>query len=183
MSKRMLTSEQIAWVSYISDYIAYDSINNAIVIEKIRCEGFECANTAIAQDFKISENVTLSMVDSNLTALDNLVTTLLMTVSTDATAGDKSVSPINNLDQRFTYNSGIASLTLNAYTGTLLNLDLTFSITFKSGTTPTTITNTLGVYFTGDATSSGVFTPVASKQYDLVIWYDGFGWQGVVRGK
>ena len=94
MSKRMLTSEQIAWVGYISDYITYDAINNAIVFEKIRCEGFECANTAIAQDFEISENVTLSMVDSNLTALDNLVTTLLMTVSTDATAGDKSVSPI-----------------------------------------------------------------------------------------
>ena len=183
MPKRMLTSEQIAWVDYISDYIAYDSINNAIVIEKIRCEGFECANTAIAQDFEISENVTLSMVDVNLTALDNVVTGLLTNVSIDTTAGAKDVSAVNNLDKRFTYASGITSLTLNAYSSSLANLDLTFSIAFLSGTTPTTITNTLGVYFTGDATSSGVFTPVASKQYDLVIWYDGFGWQGVVRGK
>lgn len=183
MSKRMLTSEQIAWVGYISDHIAYDAINNAMVFEKIRCEEFECANTATAQDFKISENVTLSMVDVNLTALDNLVTTLLMNVTTDATAGDKSVSPINNLDKRFTYNSGIASLTLNAYTGALVNLDLTFSITFKSGATATILTNTLGAYFTGDSTSNGVFTPETSKQYDLIIWYDGLGWQGVVRGK
>ena len=56
------------------------------------------------------------------------------------------------------------------------------SIIFKSVATATVITNTAGVYFTGDDCESGVLTPVANKVYELGIWWNGLSFQGVVRG-
>lgn len=132
---------------------------------------------------KATQNATaITALQTRATTIESDVTALKIVVVTDTTAGDKIANPLNNYDYRFGSLSGITSLTINAFGGTLAtNTDVTFSVSFLSGTTATTITNTLGVLFTGDATSGLVFTPLASKQYDIVIWYDMIGWQGVVR--
>lgn len=106
-------------------------------------------------------------------------------VVTDATAGAKSLTltPENSdTEWRYVHSSGIASLAI-ASPGTLASdAEAYYSIVFLSGTTATTITNRLGAYFTGDECEKGVFTPAASKTYDVGIYWNGLTWQAVVRG-
>ena len=103
----------------------------------------------------------------------------------DATSGNKSLSlsaSNSNTEWRYVYASGITSLAL-ASSGAFLNTDEAYyTIMFISGTTATTITNTFGAYFSGDDCVDGVFTPAASKTYDLGIWWNGVKWQAAVRG-
>ena len=105
-------------------------------------------------------------------------------ISVDATSGSKSLMLTldnSNTEWRYTYASGITSLTLA--TGAFSSdVEAYYSIVFKSGTTATTIVNSLGAYFTGDDCVDGIFTPSAVKTYDVGIWWNGMSWQAVVRG-
>lgn len=96
----------------------------------------------------------------------------------DSTTGSKVLAGKNSFEYRYTATDGITSLTLSTISTPVDSYS--FKVIFKSGTTATTITNTLGVYFTGDGCVSGVFTPVASTIYNLQIQYNGFGWVGKV---
>ena len=111
-------------------------------------------------------------------ALDTIVTV-------DVTSGAKSLTftaDNSNNEWRYVYASGITSLTL-ASSGTFANTaEAYYSVVFLSGTTATTITNTLGAYFTGDDCLDGSFNPMSSKTYDVGIWWNGVKWQAVVRG-
>ena len=106
-------------------------------------------------------------------------------ITVDATSGAKSITlqtSNSNTEWRYAYASGITSLTLTS-SGTFSNTtEAYYTITFLSGATATTITNTLGAYFTGDDCVDGVFTPTSSKTYELGIWWNGLKWQAVVRG-
>lgn len=103
----------------------------------------------------------------------------------DATSGAKSISltiDASNSEYRYVYASGITSLAL-ASSGAFSNTDEAYyTVMFISGTTATKITNTFGAYFSGDDCVDGAFTPVASKTYDLGIWWNGVKWQVAVRG-
>lgn len=61
-------------------------------------------------------------------------------------------------------------------------VNFTAQLNFTSGTTPTTFTAPATVTFEGDACSNGVFTPVASKRYSVLIYTDGVNVIGLVMG-
>lgn len=106
-------------------------------------------------------------------------------ITTDATSGAKSItltSANSNNEWRYVYASGITSLTLASSGSFASNIEAYYGVVFISGTTATTITNTLGAYFTGGDCVDGVFTPIPSKKYDVGIWWNGISWQAVVRG-
>lgn len=80
------------------------------------------------------------------------------------------------------YNGGeLASVTL-----TLPNsvpADFIVQVEFTSGTTPTTFTAPNTLYFKGDDCFSGVFTPIASCRYCIMIINDGVNTLGLVYSK
>lgn len=111
--------------------------------------------------------------------------TIIQLTTTSQTTVALQLSPLNNnKEYRYTYTNGLPELTLTLNSSNSFTDDSEFhiSVIFKSGTTATTITNTAGVYFTGDDCDSGVLTPVASKVYEIGIWWNGLSLQGVVRG-
>lgn len=106
-------------------------------------------------------------------------------IITDATSGAKSPNisaGMSNIEYRYLYASGISSLTFNSSDTFLSTTEAYYSIVFKSGSTATTITNTLSIYFKGDDCVNGNFTPVTNKTYELGVWWNGFTWQSIVRG-
>jgi hypothetical protein len=60
--------------------------------------------------------------------------------------------------------------------------NFTAQLNFTSGTTATTFTAPASVTFEGDACSNGVFTPLASKRYSVLIYTDGVNVIGLVMG-
>lgn len=56
------------------------------------------------------------------------------------------------------------------------------SLSFKSGSTATTITYPTGIIWSGFDIKNGQFVPVAGKYYNIVFWRDYFGYNAVVRG-
>lgn len=106
-------------------------------------------------------------------------------ITVDATSGNKNLTftaDTSNSEWRYVYASGITSLALASSGISANTAEAYYSVVFLSGTTATTITNTLGAYFSGDDCVEGVFTPSASKTYDLGIWWNGVKWQVAVRG-
>ena len=61
-------------------------------------------------------------------------------------------------------------------------VDFIAQLNFTSGSTPTTFTAPASVTFEGDACSNGVFTPLASKRYSVLIYTDGVNVIGLVMG-
>lgn len=118
-------------------------------------------------------------------ALANLGAVAKTAITVDAIGGDKSfvlTADKSNSERRYVYATGITSLKL-ASSGTFDSAaEAYYSVVFLSGSTATTITNTLGAYFTGDDCTAGVFTPVANKTYEVDIWWNGLSWQAAVRG-
>lgn len=112
---------------------------------------------------------------------NNVVTnTNVTTITNDSSSGAKTLVGVNNYEYRYTYASGITSLTLSAITSPLVDEEYAFAFSFYSGATATTIVNTLGAYFSGDDCVLGVFTPVVSKTYSVVVAWNGTGWFGNV---
>lgn len=77
----------------------------------------------------------------------------------------------------------VTSLTLSFPGG--LTLGTPFyrsSLSFKSGSTATTITYPTGIIWSGFDIKNGQFVPVAGKYYNIVFWRDYFGYNAVVRG-
>ena len=106
-------------------------------------------------------------------------------VLVDATSGSKA--PVisvdkSNTEYRYLYASGITSLTLNTSDVYSNDTEAYYGIVFLSGTTATTIVNTLNAYFKGDDCLNGVFTPMATKTYEIGLWWNGLNWNAVVRG-
>ena len=60
--------------------------------------------------------------------------------------------------------------------------DFVAQLNFTSGATATTFTAPATVTFEGDACSNGVFTPLASKRYSVLIYTDGVNVIGLVMG-
>jgi hypothetical protein len=60
--------------------------------------------------------------------------------------------------------------------------NFTAQLNFTSGTTATTFTAPATLTFEGDACSNGVFTPLASKRYSVLIYTDGVNVIGLVMG-
>lgn len=79
------------------------------------------------------------------------------------------------------YNGGeLASVTFTL--PATIPADFTAQLNFTSGTTATTFTAPASVTFEGDACSNGVFTPLASKRYSVLIYTDGVNVIGLVMG-
>lgn len=106
-------------------------------------------------------------------------------VNVDVTSGDKAPEitlETSNSEYRYLYPSGITSLILNSSDTFENNSEAFYSFIFISGTTATTITNTLNAYFKGDDCVNGAFTPMATKTYEIGLWWNGLSWNAVVRG-
>lgn len=122
---------------------------------------------------------------SDLAPIQSNVDALKPTITVDATSGAKSLSlstSNSNTEWRYVYASGIASLTLNDSGTFEATSEAYYTVVFISGSTATTITNTMEAHFTGDDCIDGVFTPVANKTYEVGIWWNGLLWQAVVKG-
>lgn len=103
----------------------------------------------------------------------------------DATSGAKTIQLTlenSNTEWRYVYASGISSLKIESSETLSNNEEAYYSVVFTSGTYATTITNSLGVYFTGDDCVDGMFIPSSTKTYDVGIWWNGLSWQAIVRG-
>ena len=61
-------------------------------------------------------------------------------------------------------------------------VNFTAQLNFTSGATATTFTAPASVTFEGDACSNGVFAPLASKRYSVLIYTDGVNVIGLVMG-
>lgn len=106
-------------------------------------------------------------------------------IITDATSGSKTPAILLNslnTEWRYTYASGITNLTLQTSDSFTINSNAYYSFVFKSGTTATTITNSLYANFKGDDCINGSFIPSSNKTYEVCIWWNGFNWLGIVRG-
>lgn len=115
-------------------------------------------------------NVTLS---GNKTSADLGIqsATSIVTLTTDST----------ELATNTIYNGGeLASVTFTL--PATVPADFTAQLNFTSGTTATTFTAPASVTFEGDACSNGVFTPLASKRYSVLIYTDGVNVIGLVMG-
>lgn len=60
--------------------------------------------------------------------------------------------------------------------------NFTAQLNFTSGTTPTTFTAPATITFEGNDCSNGVFTPLASKRYSVMVYSDGVNVIGLVMG-
>lgn len=107
-------------------------------------------------------------------------------------SGNIQVQPLTNIQTLTTastelvtntiYNGGeLASVTLTL--PATIPADFTVQVEFSSGTTVTTFTAPASLYFNGDACENGVFTPIASKRYCMMIISDGINVQGFVAEK
>ena len=98
------------------------------------------------------------------------------TVIVNISSGDSITLENNKI-----YNGGeLSSLTIALPS----SADNTFlsEIDFSSGTTATTLTYPNTIKWLGDDIASNVFTPVASKRYTVIFYYDGVNYVGVTKG-
>lgn len=164
----------------LSEIVAYIKSNKSLIDSVTTSKANASDLTAHTGNKNNPHGVTASQVGA--LTLNDLPKTV---ITTDATSGAKTLtltSANSNNEWRYVYASGITSLKL-ASSGSFVNTaEAYYGVTFLSGTTATTLTNTLGAYFTGDDCVDGVFTPIANKTYELGIWWNGLAWQAVVRG-
>lgn len=123
--------------------------------------------------------------DNKMDALAMLNAAPKTALRIDTSSGAKSIklTPTYYSEEwRFFYDGGIPSLKLDTAGTFSYSTDLSGRCVFRSGATATTITNTMGAYFTGDDCADGVFTPSANKIYTVDIWWNGMSWQAAVRG-
>ena len=103
-------------------------------------------------------------------------------VQTKVLTDTSSTTKTQLLENNYEYNWGtLTSLTLSAISSALLTPGFISGFAFSSGSTATTFTDNASITWTGDNCSAGAFTPVASKRYNAVVWYDGVATQGVIR--
>ncbi len=100
------------------------------------------------------------------------------TISTDTTSTTDTLDLLNNTEQRYTQELSSLTLTLPL----TIDDDFISSVVFASGTTATQMTYDSSIKWSGDDVTSNAFVPVASKTYNIVMWYDGLNINGVVRG-
>ena len=80
------------------------------------------------------------------------------------------------------YNGGeLASVTITL--PATFPADFLAQLEFSSGSVATEFTAPATLYFTGDACDAGVFTPVASKRYCIMVMSDGVNPRGLVIEK
>lgn len=103
-------------------------------------------------------------------------------VQTKILTDTSSTTKTQLLENNYEYNWGtLTSLTLSSISSALLTPGFISGFAFSSGSTATTFTDNASITWTGDNCSAGVFTPVASKRYNAIVWYDGVATQGVIR--
>lgn len=101
-------------------------------------------------------------------------------ITTDATSTTPSLTLASYTEKRYTYASGLTSLTI-ALPATI-DSDFNAAVVFKSRTTATTFSTDSAIKYSGDNVASNVFTPAVSTTYNLTFWYDGVNTNCVVRG-
>lgn len=127
----------------------------------------------------ISDGVNINTLwRSNGSTLVKVVdTTIIISGGTDP-----QILGVNNTETRCTV--ALTSLKLKSIALSLsenTDTEYIFGVVFKSDAAAISFDNAIGAYWGGDATSGGVFTPVANKRYNLVVWWDGEKWQGVSK--
>lgn len=128
---------------------------------------------------------------SDYTDLDNKPQINSVTLSGNKSSADLHLQGATNIVTLTTSSTELATNTiynggeLASVTFTLpatVPADFVAQLNFTSGTTATTFTAPATVTFEGDACSNGVFTPLASKRYSVLIYTDGVNVIGLVMG-
>ena len=96
-------------------------------------------------------------------------------ITTDTTSTTVSLTLADNHEYRYT--TDLTSLTLTMPSG-----DFISSVVFASGSTPTSMTYDSSIKWSGDDVTSNAFVPQASKEYDILFYYNGLNINGIVRG-
>lgn len=97
-------------------------------------------------------------------------------IISDYTSTAVIVTPETNTEYRY------GTLTSLSFTISKPKDDYTAYIVFTSGETPTETIYPDTVKWSGDDVIDGVFTPLASKRYNIGIWYDGENINAATRG-
>ena len=165
-------------------YTEYAYINNAWEIignpEKVDLSDYYT---------KTEVNGKLSTINSELSGLEetsnghsNAITQLennaeIKPTITTSTETDLTVTLAHNTETRC---GEVTSLTLTLPSTTAD--DYISSIVFTSGATPTNLVYPDTIKMIGEGCIDGVFTPAASKRYEVIVSYDGANVVGVVGG-
>lgn len=160
---RLLTDNEVAGIKL------YDENDNDVVIRGIYTPADADGNYAASKAY-----------------VDGAISTDIIVDATSCESGDKIVSLAannSNTEWRYVYASGIETLVLTSSEAFENTAEAYYySVVFISGTTATIFHNQIKAYCSGDDCVDGIFTPAASKTYDLGIWWNGLEWQAAVRG-
>ena len=140
-------------------------------------KSFTWLNTS-HKDLQITENATDDTIPTSKAVYD-FVKTQETQIMTDT---ENTVIPAfelaDNTEYRFT-------LELESIEFTLPELptdDYISSLVFKSGATATTITYPDTIKWTGEDISSDKFVPASGKTYEVLIYWNGIDFCGIVKG-
>ena len=99
-------------------------------------------------------------------------------INTDTTSTTDTLDLLNNTEQRYTQELSSLTLTLPL----TIDDDFISSVVFASGSTATSMTYDSSIKWSGTDVTSNAFVPQASKEYDILFYYNGLSVNGVVRG-
>lgn len=109
-------------------------------------------------------------VNIDLSAYENKETIQTLSATDSITLADNTI-----------YNGG-AQTALTISLPSTVGVSFLSEIDFTSSTTATTLTYPNTLLWDGEDCSNNVFTPVVSKRYTCIIFYDGTYWRGIVKG-
>ena len=154
---------------------SYSDLTNKPKINSVTLSGNKSSSDLGLQDALESGTNIKTINNTSLLGSGNISVQPATTVETLTTTSVELAS--NTI-----YNGGeLASVTLTLPNS--IPADFICQVEFTSGTTPTTFTAPATLYFNGDACESGVFTPIASKRYCILIITDGVNPLGFVYEK
>lgn len=135
--------------------------------------------TDISGDITLSSGVSLAIIGIFETADSKALKTVAQgaTVTTEMVSSDEpEITPVNNK----IFNCGaLTSIEITAPAS--FPADFACQLNFTSGETPTSFAST-DVTYTGDNTSDGIFTPIASRRYSIMFYSNGTDMIGAVKG-
>ena len=135
-------------------------------------DGIDITNDTISVDLKSGSKLNFDNgeLDVDLSSKEDKTT-----ITTDTSSTTPTLTLADNNEYRYTQD--LTSLTLTMPSGNFIA-----SVVFSSGSTPTSMTYDSSIKWSGDDITNGQFVPSASKDYDIMFYYNGLNINGIVRG-
>lgn len=120
-----------------------------------------------------------ALIATDIITVFNSISSIIERVTITKDTSSTTATPTLNTNTSYRYTSNMTSITVSFPT---MTDDYESEIIFVSGTTATSFNYTDTIKWTGDNVSNNIFTPVASKTYDILFWYDSINLNAMVRG-